>query len=315
MTAGAAHRRLLAFLAPAPLAAAILLLAALLPNLDLLRGSASPFYRDLGTTQRPARALFATLGASSVDPYASFGQPYWGNPNLVLAYPFPRSPRYLGLHLLLHLLVGAGGAFLFFRRLVGTDEAALLGAVAFCFSGYVLSSTAFLNATTTIAWAPWLLWFVATAREAAGRSLVRCGFGVAVTAALLVLGGEPALAGLSLLVALAFAASTPRPARLKALAVTAGGALAAGVLLSPWLLEVVRASTFSRAGSGTFYSEFAAVGFHRPVPGDPLPLLFETRQLVAAASGDRAQGTLTCRDRLRHHVAGRSATKDVSGSA
>lgn len=281
MTSGAARRRLLA---PAPLAAALLLLAALLPNLDLLRGSASPFYRDLGTTQRPARALFATLGASSVNPHASFGQPYWGNPNLVLAYPFPRSPRFLGLHLLVHLLVGAGGAFVFFRRIVGTDEAALLGAVAFGFSGYVLSSTAFLNATTTIAWMPWLLWFVATAREASGRALARCVFGVTATAALLVVGGEPALAGISLLLAFALAAWTPRPARLRALAATGGGTLAAGLLLAPWLLEVLRASDFSsRRVRGFSFSEFAAVGFHPlRLLETPFPLLFgDPSQLLA----------------------------------
>jgi hypothetical protein len=283
MTGGAMLRRLLA---PVPLAAAVLVLAALLPNLDLLRGSASPFYRDLGTTQRPARALFATLGASSVDPYASFGEPYWGNPNLVLAYPFPRSPRFLGLHLLLHLLIGACGAFLFFRRLVRTDEAALLGAASFSLSGYVLSSTAFLNATTTIAWMPWLLWFVVTAREASGRVLLRCGFGVTVTAALLVLGGEPALAGISLLLAFALAAATLRPARLRTLAVTAGGTVAAGLLLSPWLLQVVRASEFSsRRIRGFSFSEFAAVGFH-PLRflETPFPLLLgDPSRLVSGA--------------------------------
>ncbi len=273
MRPGAALRRLLS---PAPLAAALLLLAALLPNLDLLSGSASPFYRDLGTTQRPARALFATLGASSVDPHASFGEPYWGNPNLVLAYPFPRSPRFLGLHLLLHLFVGVGGAFLFFRRLLRTEEAALLGAVAFGFSGYVLSSTAFLNATTTIAWMPWLLWFVVTARLASGRALVRCGLGVTVAGALLILGGEPTIAGMAFLLAFALAVATPRDARFRTLTATAGGVLAVGLLLSPWLLEVLRASEFSsRRIRGFSFSEFAAVGFH-PLRflETPFPLLF-----------------------------------------
>jgi hypothetical protein len=280
MTFGAALRRLLA---PVPLAAALLLAVAVLPNLDLLSGRAAPFYRDLGTTQRPARALFSSLGASAVNPHASFGQPYWGNPNLVLAYPFPRSPRFLGLHLLVHLLLATAGAFLFLRRLVRAEEAALLGAAAFGLSGYVLSSTAFLNATTTIAWTPWLLFFVAAAREASGRSLVRCGFGVAVAAALLLLGGEPALAALSLLVALLFAIASPREARRGTFAATAGGAIAAVLLLSPWLYSVLRASTFSsRRVRGFSFSEFAAVGFHplrlleTPFPlflGDPSLLL------------------------------------------
>lgn len=280
MKPGAALRRLLS---PAPLAAALLLAVAVAGNLDLLSGRASPFYRDLGTTQRPARALFSTLGASSINPYASFGQPYWGNPNLVLAYPFPRSPRVLGLHLLVHLILGTAGAFLFLRRLVRAEEAACLGAAAFGLSGYVLSSTAFLNATTTIAWSPWLLFFVAAARESSGRSLVRCGFGVTVTAALLVLGGEPALAGLSLLVAILFAAASPREVRKGTLLATAGGSLAAALLLSPWLLSVAKVSTFSsRRVRGFSYSEFAAVGFHplrfleTPFPlflGDPSRLV------------------------------------------
>ncbi len=280
MTPVARLRRLLA---PAPLAAVLLLAVAVPGNLDLLSGRAAPFYRDLGTTQRPARALFSTLGASAVNPYASFGQPYWGNPNLVLAYPFPRSPRFLGLHLLVHLALGILGAFLFLRRLVRAEEAALLGAAAFGLSGYVLSSTAFLNATTTIAWAPWLLFFVAAARESSGRSLVRCGFGVTVASALLVLGGEPALAGLSLLVALLFAAASPREVRRGTFTATAGGSLAAALLLSPWLFSVLKASTFSsRRVKGFSFSEFAAVGFHplrlfeTPFPlflGDPSLLL------------------------------------------
>ena len=273
MRPGAGLGRLLS---PAPVETAFLLAVLLLPNLDLLSGRASPFYRDLGTTQRPARALFASLGAASINPHASFGQPYYGNPNLVLAYPFPCSPRFLGLHLLLHLLVGLAGAFFFFRRLVRTEEAALVGAAAFAFSGYVLSSTAFLNATTTIAWMPWLLGFVATARVVSGRALVRCGFGVAVSSALLVLGGEPALAGLSLLLAAAFALATEREARLRTLGAFAGGVAAAALLLSPWLLEVVRASGFSsRRVRGFSFSEFAAVGFH-PLRflETPFPLLF-----------------------------------------
>ena len=272
------------FLAPAPVAAALLLAAALLPNVGLLTGRDAPFYRDLGTTQRPARALWPTLGPSAVNPHASFGQPYSGNPNLVLSYPFPKAPRFLGLHLLLHLLVGAAGAFVFLRRLVRADEAALVGAIAFGLSGYVLSSTAFLNATTTVAWMPWLLAFVATARSATGRSLVRCGVGTAVAAALLVLGGEPALAGLALLLAALFALATPREARLRTLAATFGGLALAALLLSPWLLEVVRATSFSsRRVRGFSFAEFAAVGFH-PLRflETPFPLLFgDPSRLVA----------------------------------
>ncbi|MDX9734966.1 MAG: hypothetical protein RBU36_12630, partial [Thermoanaerobaculia bacterium] len=89
--------------------AAIVLLAVGLANLDLLSGRATPSFRDLATTQRPARALAASLGDAALNPHASFGQTWRGNPNLVLAYPFPVAPRWLGVHLLLHAALGGFG--------------------------------------------------------------------------------------------------------------------------------------------------------------------------------------------------------------
>src|ERR1019366_2624863 len=94
-----------------------------------LSGRTTPAYRDIATTQRPARALAARLDGAHLDPYASFGQAYWGNPNLLLVYPFPASPRFLGLHLLLHLGLGLFGAFLFLNTEVRSREAALDGGV------------------------------------------------------------------------------------------------------------------------------------------------------------------------------------------
>ena len=248
---------------PVFLSAALVVFAAAFFNRDLLTGETTPFYRDLGTTQRPARALYASLGAASLNPNASFGQPYRGNPNLVLAYPAPRSPRFLGAHLLLHLGLGLAGAFAFFRRMVRSDAAALFGAFAFSFSGYNLSSTAFLNATTTLAWTPWLLFFVALAGSSSGRRLLLAVLGVTVSSALLVLGGEPALALLTLLLAFAFAAAGPAGARGRSLAALAGGGIAAALAIGPWLLEVLRASAFSsRRVRGFSWEEFSAVGFH-----------------------------------------------------
>ncbi len=271
-------------LAPAPAAALLLAAAALLPNLDLLTGRATPFYRDLGTTQRPARALASTLGRASLDPHASFGQPYTGNPNLVLAYPFPTAPRFLGLHLLLHLGIGLAGFFLLLRRLGRSADAALFGALAFGLSGYVLSSTAFLNATTTLAWLPWLLFFAVSAREAKGRSLVRCGLGVIVAGSLLVLGGEPALAAIGILVAAALAAAGPAGTRRPALGALAGGLVGTALLLLPWLLEVARASAFSsRRVRGFSWEEFSAAGLHPfRLLETPFPFLFgDPSRLVA----------------------------------
>jgi hypothetical protein len=265
--------------APGPALAAALLLAAaaLLTHRDLLTGASTPAYRDIGTTQRPARALAATLGPAKLNPAASFGQAYRGNPNLVLAYPFPAAPRWLGVQLLLHLALGLLGAFLFLRAEGRSREAALVGALAWGLSGFVLSSAAFLNASTTLAWAPWLLLAVARARAAeTSRATARAALVVVAAASLLVLGGEPALAALALLLALAYALRGPGPARLRGAGALLGGGFLAALLVSPWLLEVWKASVFaSRRVRGFSWSEFAAVGFHPlRLLETPFPQLF-----------------------------------------
>lgn len=245
-------------------------------NLDLLSGRAIPCYRDLGTTQRPARSLWGTLGPSSTIPGVSFGQPYWGNPNFVLAYPAPKETRFLGAHLLLHVALAGIGAFFFFRRAGRSAEAALLGAAAFSLSGYTLSSTAFLNATTTIAWIPWLLLAVEVSRGGSRLALaVPLLAGTAATT-LLVAGGEPALAAVGLAAAALVAASGPRGTRGRALVLLAASVAVALLVLSPWLVEVARASAFSsRRVRGFSWQEFAAVGFH-PLRflETPFPFLF-----------------------------------------
>lgn len=262
---------------PALLAAALLAVLALAAHRDLVTGASVPAYRDLSTTQRPSRALAASLGGARLNPAASFGQAYRGNPNLVLAYPFPAGDRWLGVHLLLHLGLGLIGAFLFMRTEVASPEAALLGAFAWGLSGFALSSAAFLNSATTLAWAPWLLLGVAMARaKEGGRAVLRAGLLLALSSALLVLGGEPALAALALLLAGAFALRGPAPERARGLTALLGGGALAALLVSPWLLEVWRASEFaSRRVRGFSWSEFAAVGFHPlRLLETPFPQLF-----------------------------------------
>ncbi|HEX7617061.1 MAG TPA: hypothetical protein VF554_17505 [Thermoanaerobaculia bacterium] len=264
-------------LTPAALAAALLVASAVFTHADLLSGRTTPGYRDIATTQRPARALAARLGAARLDPFASFGQVYRGNPNLVLAYPFPRNPRFLGLHLLLHLGFGLLGTFLFLRTEVRSRDAALTGAFAFGLSGYVLSSAAFLNATTTIAWMPWTLLAVQLARAAATRAgLLRAGGLALVACSLLALGGEPALAALALLLAFALAVRGPAGPRRGGLLALFGGGLGAALVVSPWLLEVGRASAYAaRRSRGFSWNEFAAVAFHPArLLETPFPLLF-----------------------------------------
>ena len=275
------------FLTPAALAATLLVASAAFTHADLLSGRTTPAYRDIATTQRPARALAARLGAARINPFASFGQAYRGNPNLVLAYPFPANPRFLGLHLLLHLGIGLLGTFLFLGTQVRSRDAALTGAFAFGLSGYVLSSAAFLNATTTIAWMPWTLLAVQRARAAETRAeLLRAGGLALVACSLLALGGEPALAAIAILLAIALAVRGPAAARRGGLVALFGGGLGAALVVSPWLLEVARASAFAaRRSRGFSWNEFAAVGFHPlRLLETPFPLVFgDPTHLVSGA--------------------------------
>ncbi len=269
---------------PALLAALLALAAALGAHRDLLTGATTPAYRDLATTQRPGRAVAAASGATALLPAASFGQAFRGNPNFGLAYPYPLAPRWLGPGLLLHLALSLLGAFLFLRTEVASAEAALAGAFAWGLSGFVLSSAAFWNACATLAWAPWVLLSVAGARAAeSGRAALRAGLLAVLSTALLVLGGEPALAALALLLAGAYALRGPSAARGRGLAALLGGGAVAALLVSPWLVEVWKASLFaSRRVRGFSWAEFAAVGFHplrlleTPFPqvfGDPSRLV------------------------------------------
>jgi hypothetical protein len=256
--------------------AALVVLAVALANADLLSGRATPSYRDLATTQRPARALAAGLRVPALNPAASFGQPLRGNPNLVLAYPFPAAPRWLGVQILLHAALGGLGLLVFLRLLGRSPDAALAGALAFSFSGYALSSTAFLNAATTLAWVPWLLASVALARRE-GRSALRLGvLGAVASSALLAHAGEPALGLLGILLAFAVALSGPRGERLRPLLALAGGGLVAALASAPYLLEVLRATeASSRRLRGFSWAEFSAVGFHPlRLLETPFPFLF-----------------------------------------
>ena len=245
-------------------------------NRDLLFGRTTPFYRDLGTTQMPARALYAELGTARTNPHASFGQPYFGNPNFVLAYPFPRGVRWLGAQLLVHLALGLAGAFFLFRQQVRSNAAALFGALSYGLSGFVVSSTAFLNATTTIAWMPWVLCALLWVRRAVGNERRVAVTALTASIVLLALGGEPALGLLVLVVAASLALCGSKGTRLSTTTALVFSGFIAALVLSPWLLQVYRASSFSsRRMRGFSFNEFGAVFFHPArLLETPFPLIF-----------------------------------------
>jgi len=211
------------------------------------------YLRDIGTTHRPAWSLFERLGFARWNDAASFGQPYRGNPNLLIAYPFPKSESAVEVCVVIHLCLLICGMALWLRR-YGTLTASLAGAAAFALSGHVLSSSSSMNAIATIAWVPYVLmtaqWNDFRIRAIALRICVLAIFSLA---------GEPVLIAGVLFLAIALAGRTGARA--------AGQFLMAGAiafaLTVPVHLEtfraaaesdrVVRGYTFSQAASQTLH--------------------------------------------------------------
>jgi hypothetical protein len=106
------------------------------------------------------------------NPYNASGEPWLANPQTGVFYPpvwlfvlLPFAPAYT-LFLLLHLILLAWGAYLLFTR-IGSNDAALIGAVAVMFCGPTLSLLDISNNLTTFAWIPLVLWCALSGAPAA----------------------------------------------------------------------------------------------------------------------------------------------------
>jgi hypothetical protein len=223
----------------------------------VLNGSATFFLRDLLTTHIPAFTLFERLRYSTINPAWSQGAPWAGNPNLLVFYPTIHQAGFVSVHILLHLAIGFVGMTAFARRALGVSrDGALLTGILFSGSGYVLSSASFLNAATTIAWVPWLL-FASDAR-AIQRLWLRIVVCTAVVV-LLVLGGEPTLAIIALSLCVVRLGILDR----KALASFAASLALAAALLAPLGVLVWKTGHDSaRAVTGYTFDEAMRASLH-----------------------------------------------------
>ncbi|HEY8021378.1 MAG TPA: hypothetical protein VIH93_09760, partial [Thermoanaerobaculia bacterium] len=185
----------------------LLLAVAMLP---LARGGETLFLRDVANAHLEMKLAQASALARGffpeIDPYRAGGQPLAGNPNAVPFYPDnllyrAAAPPFwaFNAHFWIHLLL-APFAFLWLARAWGLSRAsAWVAAGCYVVSGFFLSHLSFYNliAGATIApafVAACLSW--ARAGGAARRSPA-----VAVLWALLLLGGDPLMAGLALALA------------------------------------------------------------------------------------------------------------------
>jgi hypothetical protein len=225
--------------------------------------------------------MFSRIGFARINPAASFGQPYVGNPNLLIAYPFPKAASLLSVHILLHLALALTGMFVLMRQQGASPWAAILSALTFTLSGYVLSATASLNSITTIAWLPW----VHAAAIAEPRRRARPVPFLLATAAVAIqsLAGEPVLFALTLASSLALVMA--EKGWRDALRFAAAAAVAI-VVTSPLHLATVRAAADSARVTFGFTAAHALSASLHPMRllEIPFPLLFgDPSKLLAGA--------------------------------
>lgn len=234
-----------------------LIVAALAAFWRVLNGTATFFLRDLLTTHIPAFALFDRLRHSAINPAWSQGAPWAGNPNILVFYPTIHQAGFVSVHILLHLAIGFVGMAVFARRALGVSrDGALLTGILFSGSGYVLSSASFLNAVTTIAWVPWLLF--ASDVRGIERLWLRIIVGTVVVV-LLVLGGEPTLAIMAICLCGARLVLINRKGLVPFIAFLA----LAGTLLAPFGVLVWKAGHDSaRAVTGYTFDEAMRASLH-----------------------------------------------------
>jgi hypothetical protein len=165
----------------------------------LATGQRTFILRDVMTTHLPLKAFGAAELAAgripAINPLWATGQPYRGNPNalpfypgnlLYLALPFWSA---FGIHYVGHWLLAFFGMCRLGRELGQSRQAALVAALAYAGSGYVLTTLTFMNLLTVAAWAPWALAGLARGgRRGTLLAGIACG--------LMLLGGEPISAAL-----------------------------------------------------------------------------------------------------------------------
>jgi len=258
------------------------------------------FERDIhlnryGQVQSFVRSL--SLGSWPLwDPYVSFGQPMWANPEMQICYPptwlnFLVPPwTYYTMFVLGHVIFSGLGLHLLARRLGVSPAGCLAAAAIWVCSGPFLSLVNAYHHFAGAAWIPWVLLAAESAARATGwRTALAWGAAVAAQ----VLAGSADMCLMTGLVAAALVlrhvrwgrgqlATNGRLARSAALALV----FALAVSAAQWLptLELARASARWNLPSATraFFSVHPAglLELLLPVSLYELPLREEQRQAL-----------------------------------
>lgn len=255
-----------------PLAAAALLLV--IPYRDLLTG-AVPAARDLLFYFYPAKAALAESLRSGlvpwIDRYRWGGVPLLGAPGaapldpgniLFVALPLGAAAS---AWILLRLLTGLSGFYLFARRIGLSSWSAAAAALLFSLSGPTVSMVPFLGASAAHSFLPWIAFLALEARRSpSAGTAARLG----VVSALILVSSAPEYVLYAALVVAALVLGPPPddskgPAAplSRTAAVFFGGALLGAALAAPAILGgLATMASSSRTAEGGFNLSIAAKG-------------------------------------------------------
>jgi len=221
------------------LAVAVLFALPLLPE---ILGARRLIFRDALVTHWPWRRVATAALERGEVPFinaeASGGQPLLANPNASLLYPtfllervLPQASAF-NLHYLLHVFWAFLGARALARRLRLPEGAAFFTAVAFAFSGMLLSyNSAFMNSGAAAAWLPWCIAAALDLARASGtRERLRAAVATGLALGLQLLAGEPAISALTVVFIAAWTLVEARQGARETRARRLGGLVAGGLL-------------------------------------------------------------------------------------
>src|SRR6266545_1582423 len=272
-----------------------------LPLLPEILGTRRLGFRAAPITHWPWRRVAMKSLASGSVPFvnasASGGEPLLANPNASLLYPTMLLEKILSpaaafnLHYLLHVLWAFFGARALARRLGLAPGASFFAAVAFAFSGIMMSyGSAFANSGAAASWLPWCAAATLDLIRARGAGSVRrASAASAIAFGLQLLAGEPVLSLLTLLFAGFLGAAEifsskerlVRTRNLLAGGISAG--LLAAALASPLLLPLLAVLPLTYRGQHLYSARaFGASRFD----GDPSALGAGAHWQYALHSGD-----------------------------
>ena len=258
------------------LSAAMLLVAlGLVFFADVLFSSKNFYYRDILNFHYPLRRVLidscARLEPPLWNPFLYLGQPMLANPNYMAFYPTnllhllaPFNYAFK-LHFVIHPILGGLGAYFLMRRLAVGIVPSLAGAVAYEFSGTVLSFLNLYNLVPAVALIPWIGWaFQGALHGRRVRRTLLLGFLLALQA----IAFEPLLFQCCALLLLGLAALyiTEQDNRKHALRTAIGVLLPAGLfaagLAAAQIVPAPELLPLSARGAGIDYSVASGWSMH-----------------------------------------------------